>query len=229
LISTLVIQRDRNMKSFLKFVLIATMPFLMSPAIAAESSPLLLDRQDITNLIIAIDATQRKDAASFVVDRLPDPQHEKLLESPPSSCRQPIQNSRVMGTASIGDLDFAYELKAPERALFIITEDEEIYIDLNEFEPDAALQVTLLPCATPIGALICIGGGAGYCAWNVQRCRNEKNNCPCGVLQVACGVCGEGPGVTCAPCNPFPPFPGPTPPWPWPPSPPQPLPPISPF
>jgi len=192
--------------------------FLLPHSVA---EPIEVSGFSAQEIILAIDHAQRTNPASyFPADRF-------NLESEGrnnlgSFCETDYsKHSEIWGEAEIDGEQILYSIEASKRQLIVIRESEEVLIDLKEASEDASLQVTLLPCATPIGALICVGGGAGYCAWRVHNCQSQQENCHCGVLQVACGICGEGDGVVCAPCNPlpgpgFPPWPPqpPLPPWP---------------
>lgn len=172
------------------------------------------------DIILAIDHAQTKNPTSFFFENRFQPEKSDQSNIMRSSCDiNQSHRFKISGEAKIGDEHFVYSIDASEKQLVAIFKNDEVLIDLEKASQDPSLQVTLLPCATPIGAVICVGGGAGYCAWRVHNCQQQQQNCQCGVMQVACGICGEGEGVVCAPCNPFPvpgPFPNP-PPWPpWP-------------
>ena len=119
----------------------------------------------------------------------------------PSDCAAPLAG-QVHGVALHQGLPFDYTIDLDSGQLDIVYGGQQWSLKRDELIDDHGLE-WVLPCVTPVTALICMGGGAGagaYCMIRVRSCEASARNCQCGVEYIDCGVCGEGRGVQCAPC-----------------------------
>lgn len=127
--------------------------------------------------------------------------HQQSSKSSPVDCAAPL-SGQVHGVALYQGLPFDYSIDLDSGQLDIVYGGQQWSVKRDELIKDHGLE-WVLPCVTPVTALICMGGGAGagaYCVFRVRACEASAANCECGVHFIDCGVCGEGRGVQCMPC-----------------------------
>jgi len=158
----------------------------------------------VTELFEAIHYTQLDQPDSYFwassVDSLASKQSQQFSTTQ-SSCSEPL-TGEVHGVALYQGLPFDYTIDLDSGQLDIVYGGQQWSLKRDELIDDHGLE-WVLPCVTPVTALICMGGGAGagaYCMVRVRSCEASARNCQCGVEYIDCGVCGEGRGVQCAPC-----------------------------
>jgi hypothetical protein len=120
----------------------------------------------------------------------------------PSDCAMPSAG-QVHGVALHRGLPFDYAIDLDSGHLEIVYGGQKWDLSRDDLIDDHGVE-WVLPCVTPVTALICLGGAAGaggYCMARVAACEASARNCECGVRSIDCGVCGEGRGVECAPCS----------------------------